>query len=290
MKNRQGLSAISIAWTVLALASCRTEEISGAFLIPSDQAGPDKGGLVVGFSPTEETYEAAEQDMENPSPTQYYLFVDGEAVTESGGSPPFTIAAGGNPNWAYYLTAGPHHFSIAAPGQAPVYQVDGAVPGDGGTVNLFLYGPLDAVQGVLAPTPQLPSPGNEHITVVNLMRSGQTIEVVTCNDATTCTPISAALALGELFDAEVPAVIDDCNRSSPSSVPGTWSGGGCFTSRTTSGAGIGYRLVPSVSLPNPPVSALTWGISGSQLSNGPPIFVAAPVFMTAQGQPQFVLF
>ena len=286
--NRQGLSAILLACPLLALAACGTEEIPGNRLVPSDQGGPDKGGVLVGFSPTEDTYEAAAKAMTTPARTQYVLWVDGKVVVEAGGDAPITMFAGGNPSWVYYLEAGAHHFEIAAPGQAPVFQGDGQVPG-GGTANLFLYGPLDRVKGVLVPTPLVPSAGNEHVTVVNLMRSGQTLEVVTCNDATTCTPISPALALGDVFDTEVPAVFDDCDPASPASIAGTWSGGGCFTSRMTTGAGIGYRLVPTASLPNPPVNALTWGVSDSLLTGPrPPIFVAAPIFMTAEGQSQFV--
>jgi hypothetical protein len=285
--NRQRLSAIWLACTLPALAACSTEDIRGHFLVPSDQGGPDKGGVVVGFSPTEDTYQAAEQELTNLAPTQYHLFIDGEVVSEPDADWLFTTVVGGNVNWVYYLGAGPHHFAIAASGQAPVFQGDGQVPG-GGTVNLFLYGPLDEVKGVLAPIPRIPSAGNEHITVVNLMRNGQSIEVVTCNDATTCTPISAGLALSDVFDAEVPAAGDDCDPSSPSSIPGSWSGG-CFTSLTTTGAGIGYRLVPTASLPNPPVNALTWGVSDSlSINPRPPIFVAAPVFMTDDGRSQFV--
>jgi hypothetical protein len=286
--NRHRISRASLACTLMALAGCGTEEIPGHRLVPSVQAGPDKGGVLVAFSPTEDTYEAAEQAMTSSTRTEYHLLVDGDVVTESGGSPLFTTLVGGNPNWVYYLPAGPHHFAIGAAGAPPIFESDGQVPA-GGTANLFLYGPLDRVKAVLAPTPGTPSPGNEHITVVNLMRSGQTIEVVTCNDATSCTPISPALALGDVFDAEGPAVFDVCDRIS--SPPGSWSEGGCFTSRTSKGTGVGYRFVPSASLPNPPVTALGWGATdAADADPRPAIFVAAPVFMTAQGQPQFVLF
>jgi hypothetical protein len=283
--HRQGLSAVSLACSLLALAGCRTEHVSGNYVIPSDQPGPDKGGVVVAFSPPEDTYTAVQQA---PALTQYHLFLDGKVVAESDANWLFTIFAGGNPSWVYYVGAGPHHFAIQAPGQAPVFQGDGQVPG-AGTAHLFLYGPLDAVKGIFAATPSVPSAGNEHITVLNLMRSGRTIEVVSCSDATTCTPISPALALGDLFDTEVPAVFDDCDPASGSSIPGSWSGGGCFTSRTTTGAGIGYRFVPTASLPNPPVSALTLAIGDAVASNSPPpVFVAAPVFMNEQGLPVFV--
>jgi hypothetical protein len=287
--NRQGLSGMALAGTLLAVAGCSTDDIPEPFLIASSQAGPDRGGLVVAFASTEDTYDAAEQGMGNPDRTPYYVLVDGQVVSIDGYEP-FTVFAGGNPNWAYYLGAGPHHFTVTArPGQRPVFEGDGQVP-NGGTAHLFLYGPLDDVKGVFVLVPLTPVSGEEHIAVVNLMRSGQPIEVVTCSDWATCRPFSAALALGDVFGTEMPTVLDACDPASPASVPGSWSRGGCFTSITTEGAGVGYRVVPTPSLPNPPVNALTWGVDGLLTDPRPPIFIAAPVFMNEAGQSQIVLF
>jgi hypothetical protein len=288
--NRHGLSATALAGTLLALAGCGTDEIRGPFLLAGGQAGPDTGGLVVAFaSTTEDTYAAVEQGTANLDQQPYDVLVDGQ-VLSTDGSRPFTVLLGGNPDWGYYLGAGPHHFAVTATlGQPPVFEGDGQVPG-GGSAHLFLYGPLDDVKGVFAPVPGAPAAGHEHITAVNLLRSGQTIEVVACSDWATCAPLSGTLALGDVFETEVPAVIDPCDPTSSASVPGSWSGGGCFTSLTTRGAGVGYRLVPTPSLPNPPVNALTWGIDGVTANSRPPIFVAAPVFMTDGGRSQVVLF
>ena len=288
--NRRGLCPITtLACTLVALTACGTEEIRGHVLLASYQDAPDRGGVVLAIAPPEYTDQPTEGQIRNLGGTQYHLFADGNAVCGPDGLPVTTQTGG--VTWTYYLPAGPRHFAIAESGQPPILEGDGQIPG-GGTANLFLYGPLDHEKAVFVPTPMIPAAGNEHITVANLLRSGQTLEVVTCTDATTCTPMSLPLAEGDVFDAEVPALFDDCDRSSFSNV-GSWSSGGCFTSRTRKGAGIGYRLVPTASLPDPPVNAVTWGMTdlkGDSSNPRAPIFVAAPAFMTEQGRSQFVLY
>jgi len=164
-----------------------------------------------------------------------------------------------------------HHFAVLVPGHPPIFQGDGELAA-GSWLRLYLFGAADAPQGRFVITADAPSPGNEHITVINLMRSGQTIEVVSCTDVTTCTPISPALAMGDCFQTEAPAVVSDDG----------------YGSLTATGAGIGYRLVPSATLPNPAVNQLSSGVQGAVFrpagSKVPaPIFVAAPVFMSDQG-------
>jgi hypothetical protein len=106
---------------------------------------------------------------------------------------------------------------------------------------------------------------------INLMRSGQTIEVVSCTDASTCAPISPALALGDVFETDVP-------------VP---AGAGTTDSRTDTGAGIGYRLPPSAALPAPPVVSLhLTGSAGAPVYPAPLNFLAAPIFMNDRGESQ----
>jgi hypothetical protein len=287
--NCRGHSPITtLACTLVALTACGTEEIRGHVLAASPQPGPDKGGVVLAIAPPEYTDQPTDGEVRNLGRTQYYLFADGNTVCGSDGLAVTTQTGG--VTWTYYLAAGPRHFTIGEPGQPPIAEGDGQIP-DGGTANLFLYGPLDHEKAVFVPTPMIPATGNEHITVANLLRSGQILEVVTCDGPTTCTPISPPLAEGDVFDTEVPAVFDDCDRSS--STVGSWTAGGCFTSRTTAGAGIGYRLVPTASLPDPPVNALTWGmtdLNGDSSNPRAPIFVAAPAFMTEQGQSLLVLF
>jgi hypothetical protein len=250
-----GVSVSPFAFPLLlVLPACAARD---HLVIPDAAAGPDEGGLLVSFSPTEGTFEAEEaRALANPDGTQYRVLLDGDLLTGAPGSTsPFAVVEGGQAG-VRYLESGPHHLTIGAPDNAPIFDGDGQVPG-GGTARLFLYGPLDDLRGVFVSVPDAPAAGNEHVTVVNLIRGGQAIEVVSCEDSATCTPLSAELALGDVFDAEVPADLD----------------------------GIGYRLVPSGALPDPPVLALTEGVWFGALADPPPAIVAAaPVYMSADGQ------
>jgi len=173
-----------------------------------------------------------------------------------------------------YLHSGRHHFAMLVPGSAPIFEGDGEIMA-GSWLHMYVFGAAGAQQGRFVSTPDNPSSGNESITVINLIRSGQTIEVVSCTDATTCTPISPALAMGDVFQTEVPAVVSEDG----------------YGSLTATGAGVGYRLVPSASFPNPPVNELRVGVQGVMNrplgSNDPaPIFISAPVFISDQGVSQ----
>ncbi len=280
MTDRRPFRALPLAFALLALSACSTENIDPANVVVSQGLlGPDQGIFWIAYASTADTYQAdqARSTMNWDAP-QYNVAMDGRLIAEeegTAGSPVpqlLPIAVEENGLAAAGLDAGWHHFAVVARGHAPIFQGDGQVI-PGGQLRLFLFGAAGAQQGRFAFVPFMPSPGNEHITVINLMRSGQAIEVVSCTDAATCVPISPALAMGDLFDAEVPAVVSDNG----------------FGSLTASGAGVGFRYVPSASLPDPPVMALYVGPAGVQLT-GPsapqPVFVAAPVFMSAEGDLQ----
>lgn len=233
------------------------------------RAGTDQGGVLVAFSPTASSFDDEQAD---PQPSQpWQLWIDGQrALVDDGDGhvSPLAVSEGGL-SAVGYLDAGPHHFTMAASGGAATFDGDAEVP-SGGTVRLFLYGPPEALQGRFVATPDVPASGNEHVTVVNLLRTGQRLQVVTCTCAASCTPASSDLALGDLYDTEVPAASD-----------------GDGATMTTDGAGIGYRVTPSPTLPDPPVLALR---RGSLTAGGPAeaasraIFVAAPVYMSDTGQ------
>jgi hypothetical protein len=263
MEDRRRPLALPFAFTVLVAPGCGVQDGPANHLLLTAAAGPNTGGMLVAFAPTDSTF-AAEQArvMTAPNLTTYDVLVDGELAMlddDAGRASPVTVMEGGTSQRGY-LSAGPHHFTIGPPGGPSVFDGDGEVPG-GGTVHLFLLGPLQGLQGRFVSTPDMPAAGNEHVTVVNLMRSGQAIEVVSCTEVT-CTPISDALALGDDFDTEVPAVLSEDPTSS----------------LTDEGTGVGYRLVPSASVPAPPVLPL--------FADPPAIFVAAPVYMSDQGQLQ----
>lgn len=265
---------IALALAPLALAACGTQEIDpNNVIVASSQAGPDVGGLTVFFPPTDETYQASQaRAAATANPTVYHVVLDGKLLVFDPGDghlTPFTPSEGGAASLGY-LPAGPHHFAIAAPSAAPIFEADGQLTG-GETTNLFLFGPLNGLQGKFLRMP-VPATGNQYVTAINLIRSGQTIEVVSCTDASTCTPISPALALGDVFQAELPAVTS--STSSDYSL-----------SLTQTGAGVGYRMVPSAAVPAPPVQVMYEAFEVGAPSYPPALeYLGAPVFMTDQGQ------
>jgi len=281
MRNLRPASAPILALSLLSTAACSTQELGpGNVAIGETQPGTDTGIFMVGYASTSASYQEDQTRLANPSyyPPVYNITMDGAFLAlEEGvaGSTvpqllPISVA-----EWRMAvdgpLRSGRHRFAMLMPGQTPVFQGDADLMPDG-WLRMYVFGAAGAQQGRFVFTGNTPTPGNESITVINLMRGGQVIEVVSCTDATTCTPISPALAMGDVFQSEVPAVISENG----------------YESLTATGAGVGYRLVPSASLPNPPVNALTIGPQGSMnravgSTTPAPIFVSAPFFVSDQG-------
>jgi hypothetical protein len=289
-RERRELSAVSFAVTLLMLAACSTENVEPAnMLIPHEQVGTSQGGMVIQFAPSDPTYQQEQARVLTGGQTEYHIQVDGDYVYEPTTDGLWAVTVDqGSMYGAYFLPAGPHRFTIVKPGGASIFDGDGEIP-EGGVERIFLFGPLDDLQGRLVAVPGVPTAGNEHLTVVNLASGGQAIEVVSCTDATTCTPLAPALALGDVFDGELPAFFNECDR--PLDDPGPILDG-CGTSLTTQGAGIGYRVVPSATLPSPPINPIYRGLD-SGLALGLPgplmgeVFIAAPVYLSDQGLAQF---
>jgi hypothetical protein len=140
----------------------------------------------------------------------------------------------------------------------------------GAVTRLYLFGPADALQTRVISYPVAPPPGDQHISAINLVRSGGVqIEIVDCTDASTCTPVSPPLAFGDMFNADLP--------SRPTS-----DGGG--SSLSAAGAGYGYRLVPTAALSSPPVLSL-WGADTllNPEPGAPAGLLAAPIYMASDG-------
>jgi hypothetical protein len=236
-------------------------------LVLSASAGAEQGGVLVALSPTAASFDREQTQLQAAQASQagqlWQLWIDGRRALLDGGDghpSPVTVAEGAR-SARGYLEAGPHHFALMTSAAVPAFEGDAQVP-SGGTIRLFVFGPLEALQGRFVSTPDEPASGNEHVTVVNLLRTGQAVEVVTCTGPRACTPVSSALGLGDLFDTEVPLPAD-----------------GAAVTMTSDGVGIGYRAQPSPSMPAPPVLALGRGPNGA-----PAVFVAAPVYMSDEGE------
>jgi len=261
------------ALVVVVLSGCGTP--ASTVTLAAD-ARADRGGLLVAFSPTassfddEQAHVAADANAaQGPQTSEFWhLWIDDQrALLDAGDgqSRPLTVSEGGLSPLGY-LEAGPHHFMVGTSEGASIFDGDAQVP-SGGTLRLLLFGRLEALEGRFVATPDVPASGNEHVTVVNLLRTGQSLEVVTCTGAAACVPVSPALGLGDLFDTEVPACSD-----------------GAAATMTADGVGIGYRAPPSPAMPAPPVLALQRTAGGPTEAAAPPVFVAAPVYMSDQGQ------
>ena len=271
MKNASPLRfALSLG---LALSACSTREIAPhQVALETTQSDPGQGGLAILFAPTDATSAAEEAHLTtNPNLTEYHLFVDGqEAVFDNVGSPEPIVVLEGGETTAGYWTQGMHHFELAASGAPSAFSGDGPIVA--GAVNrLYVLGPPEARQGRFTSYPFAPPAGSQHASVINLVQGGASIELVSCIDASHCTPVSPPLALGDTFEADFPLVPSD----------------GELVSLSSNGAGLGFRLVPTPALPPPHISPLLqefWAF-GRSISTfpGPPNFVGAPIYLGDQG-------
>ncbi len=284
MTDERRLAILPLA-ALLAAAGCSTQVVDTSQVVyPGTPGAPNQGGLFVALAPTASSYEAEEAfRADDPNPTDYHILMDGNRIAfEPADGSGLWVQEGGQVGMRD-LPAGPHHFTILAPGAAPIFEGDSQIP-DGGSTFLLLYGPLDALQGHFLLLPDAAAAGNEHITLVNLMRDGRTIEAVNCSDGPSCTPLSAPLALGDVYDAELPS--DISVACTPPAVPGL----ACPSTLSSAGVGVGYGLVPSASIPEPPITGITQGIWAGIVANPmPTVFLAAPVYMSDQGQPETVI-
>jgi hypothetical protein len=259
--------ALWAAAAIPPLSACQTEDISPHQTVLSEsQTDTSKGALLILFAPTVDNY-ADEQSraMSNPNSTEYHLFIDGKQVLFEQSSTPFPVIVleGGEYNGGF-LEPGQHHFALTADGASPIFEGDGPIVS--GAVNrLYLFGPITALQGHFRSYPFTPPDGTQHVSVINLIRAGASIEVVSCTDASSCTPVSPPLALGDTLDADLP--LDSFQNS--------------FDSESPAGGGLRFRLVPSATAPNPPLNPLYRAIElRGPTVTPPPNFIAAPIFIS----------
>jgi hypothetical protein len=254
-----GLALAALA----ALPACGTKDVSTDQVLRDNSLQPDanQGSVLIVFAPPDETYDQYLADP-NPGGLSFFL-VDGKQVVDSDDEL-FTAAPGAEFIAGNY-EPGLHHFAINEVGGKTIFAGDGQIT-SGSLTRLYLYGPLNALQGRFVSYSFRPPAGQEHVSAINLVRSGGVeIEVVGCTDATTCTPISPPLAFGDTFDADLSA-----------------SGLSAYgTSFSTTRLWLGYRQVATLSLPAPPVLPVMEGY-GIPFPN-PPIYIAAPEYLLADG-------
>jgi hypothetical protein len=264
-------STFSVSAAFLSLSACSTQEISRQPpLRVSYTAGPDNSELLLAFSPSVGSYEELQAA---PNLTPYSLFLDGRQLVRedlSGGAQPIIAHEGAEFGFGY-LPSGPHHFTLEAPGGgAPLFAGDAEIA-PGSTTILYLFGPRDALEGRFLSLPRDPAPGMLHVSVLNLVRGGPRIEVVSCADAAPCAPITPALALGEIFVADFPSVDGDIGQA------------------LADGRTIGFRPEPTADLPAPRVQQITSARSGTAPTNvigpvAPFNYAVAPYLLYATGE------
>jgi len=266
--------ALFVGAACLTLVACGTREISAApIIIPETTPSADNGALEVAFVPHQIAF-PDQQANTSPDTTIYHLFLDGRQLAWSsvadGSLQPFVVyegvAAGID-----YLPAGPHHFDVrVAGGGRTIFAGDGEIAA-GSSTRLYLFAAAGVIQGRFVANPSVATDGTAHVSVINLVRTGQSIEVVSCPDLTHCASLSPPLALGETFAADYPM---DATQDWPT---------GRFV--VSGGAALGYRQVPTSAVPEPPVLPLPGVALLPALPRGATL-VAAPVYMSQAGDVQ----
>jgi hypothetical protein len=254
-----------IGAVLLAFSACGTEEIATPITTLSPTPSPDLGQVKILFAPTVDTFE--EQQAWAVTFHDYYgVSVDGGQLTVAypDGSRLAVAVYESGGTWGGYLRAGSHHFVIApAAGGSPIFAGDVEIL-PGSTNTLYLFGHRDALQGRFVSYPAYPAPGWLHVSVMNLVRRGPGIEVVSCVSIT-CTPLSPPLAFGENFDADFAT--------------------GTSRFLLADNASIGYRQLATAALPAPPVQALSSDYYAVEsVSAVPSNLAVAPIYMSAQGE------
>jgi hypothetical protein len=263
-------TALLCIWAALLVLSCSTKEIGERPLFISDRfPNSDHGGLQITFAPRADVYNEGVVGE---------VFMDGVQLADdqSGFLQPLLTLEGGREDMGY-LPAGRHHFEIEEvrlEARGPTFfSGDGEIAA-GAITELYLFGRGDAVEGRFISLPAVVAPGTAHVNLINLIRAGQSLEVVSCMEGSPCVPVSAPLALGEAFAGDFPV---DSMKSAVGGEP-----------VVSNGAALGYRQVPSGAVPDPPVKPLSYNYwyDWGRLSPPTNIAVAAPYWMSPTGDVQ----
>jgi len=273
MWEKAGFCAVlSACAALLSTAGCGTKEVAPpAQVYVGDTAGPDLGAFIITFAPGAATYEEEQAWAQQGASNQYAVVVDGaELVLPNLGMPEPVVLGEGSEAGIGYLPAGPHHLAIAAPnGSAPIFAADLEIVA-GAQNQLYLYGPHGAIQGRFLTYPSQPAAGTLHVSTINLVQGGATVEVVSCTRDSGCTSLSPPLGLGETFQADYPTTALD-----------TWP---YYT--MIDGSVLGVRPVPTAAIPAPQVDQLSAGytlVNPPSQPDPPANMVFAPLYISAEG-------
>jgi hypothetical protein len=274
MTTRRGpVLAFSIGVVLFALPACSTQEIDPE-PVQMLVGGPgwNSGALEIAFAPWESDFAAEQAD--NSVGDNFHLFVDGAQVAgwSYTGSLEQIVVSEGALNAIGFLPAGAHHFEIRAGFHGPTAFAGDGVLLPGAQTNLYLFGPPGGVEGRFVSLPYAVPAGTAHVSLINLIRTGQSLEVVACADISHCTPVSPPLAIGEAFAADVPL---DGRQDWPT---------GQFA--VSNGAAIGYRQVPTPAVPDPPLHPFFGTLDLVGPLDPATLIVSAPLYMSPEGNVQ----
>jgi hypothetical protein len=271
--RRCRLPFLALSAAMLVPAACSTHEISAdPVIIPAGTSGGDHGLLRIAVAPSEATFEE-QQTTAATDAKVFQVYFDGQQVawwSEDDGAPRRLVVGEGGVTDIGYLPGGGHQFDIRrAYGGPTVFAADGVLAAEAMT-DLYLFGRDGAIDGRFVSYPTVPAAGTAHVVLTNLIRTGQSIEAVTCVDTSHCTPVSSPLALGETFQGDFPL---DATQD--------WRNGRFIVSN---GGALGYRQVPTAAVPHPPVLPLSSGVAPADGSTPPSAtLVAAPIYMSPHG-------
>jgi hypothetical protein len=272
--SRRPVFLMLMGAALLAVPACSTQEIGpGPVTYVGNAAGPDNGELLVVFPSPSETYEEQQARAASGGYTaSYTLYLDGkQLVWEVDGRLQPALLGEGAQASAGFLPSGPHQFAIVGAKGGPTVFVGDVEIVPGFLTRLYLFGRLRALEGRFVSHPAEPPPGMLHVSVINLVRDGRSVEVVSCGNADDCTSVSPALALGRHFGADFPAA-----DGQPYAL--------------ADGRRIGWRQAPTAAVPSPPVQQLTWEMMETATRAfvppfPPATFAVAPLYLSPQGDP-----
>lgn len=269
MANSMRRAAVSllVSAALSALPACATEEVGPPDRVLSswNQTDPDQGWLTIVSAYTPENIVIRKEHSLAYDAVNYEVFIDGKPlVIDTGFELRTKIQEGNASNVVGFLDSGPHQFRIAvAQGGPVVFAGDVTIPVAAAT-RLCLFGPRAALRSMVVSYPFALRPDSRRVVVINMLIEGNTLEVVSCDDATHCVPVAPPLAPGTHFDGIV--ALTGSERSN-------WSLSG-------TGAGIAFRQQATDALREPPPVPIVLDVWDPSRS-----LVAAPAYMNPDGNP-----